>query len=525
LVSNLKSSKAASPKPAKRDRSTLRLSEVARHLVIPEGIVDTLWPLVKNRCAEFGDFFDPWQDGLGALALGIDAEGIFAATVGGIVISIPRQVAKTFLISRIVIALATLYPNMTILWTAHRTRTADQTFQELAGIVKRPGVKKYLKAGRNNGIRAANGQQEIAFANGSVIMFGAREQGFGRGFTKVDIEIFDEAQILSSAALEDMVPAANHSQFPHKALLFFMGTPPRPKDPGEEFSARRLAALDAKADSPGPIVVTGDALYVEMSADDNVGEVGGPALDDIAQIEKANPSFPHRTPLVSIKRMRKNLTDDASWRREALGVWDGDGVKLWQIVPKTTWDNLAVTPEDAPQTGDIAFGVKFSVDGMRVGVGVAIRAQPGDPVHIEALGISRIDEGLASLIDWLAEPARYTGTRIVIDGKSGADDLQNALIAAGVPKRIVTVAKPGDAISAHSAMTRAFAEGTITHIDQPGLNQAVEIAQRRPIGTLGGYGWQAATEGGDVTALDAVTLALGDLYSNRKRRYTRKAVF
>jgi len=442
------------------------------------------------------------------------------------VISIPRQVAKTFLISRIVIALATLYPNTTILWTAHRTRTADQTFQELAGIVKRPGVRKYLKlGGRNDGIRSANGQQEIAFANGSTIMFGAREQGFGRGFTKVDVEIFDEAQILSSAALEDMVPAANQSQLPHKALLFFMGTPPRPKDPGEEFSARRKAALEAKGVSTEPITVAGDALYCEMSADDNVGEPGGPALDDIAQIEKANPSFPHRTPLVSIKRMRKQLTDDDSWRREALGVWDGDGVKLWQVVPKATWDALAIAPEDAPQNGDIAFGVKFSVDVERVGVGVAIREAPGDPVHVEALGISRIDEGFASLIDWLAEPSRHTGTRIVIDGRAGAEDLKNALLAAGVPQRIVTVASPGEAVAAHSAMTRSFAEGTLTHLAQPGLNQAVEISQRRPIGSLGGYGWQAATEGGDVTAFDAVTLALGDLYSNRKRRYTGKAVF
>ena len=47
------------------DRSTLRLSEVARHVVIPEGIVDTLWFEVEERCREWGDTFDVWQDGLG----------------------------------------------------------------------------------------------------------------------------------------------------------------------------------------------------------------------------------------------------------------------------------------------------------------------------------------------------------------------------------------------------------------------------------------------------------------------------
>ena len=76
------------------DRSTLRLSEVARHVVIPEGIVDTLWFEVEERCREFGDEFDAWQDGLGQVMLGVREDGMYAATVGGITMSIARQVAK-----------------------------------------------------------------------------------------------------------------------------------------------------------------------------------------------------------------------------------------------------------------------------------------------------------------------------------------------------------------------------------------------------------------------------------------------
>jgi hypothetical protein len=73
-------------------------------------------------------------------------------------------------------------------------------------------------------------------------MFGAREQGFGRGFDEVDIEVFDEAQILTEKALEDMIAATNQSRHPHGALLFFMGTPPRPSDPGEAFGLKREGA-------------------------------------------------------------------------------------------------------------------------------------------------------------------------------------------------------------------------------------------------------------------------------------------
>ncbi|MUP49193.1 terminase, partial [Veillonellaceae bacterium M2-8] len=78
-------------------------------------------------------------------------------------------------------------------------------------------------------VRATNGQQAIEFTNGSRILFGARESGFGRGFAMVDVIVFDEAQILTENALSDMVPATNAAP---NGLVLMMGTPPRPKDPG-----------------------------------------------------------------------------------------------------------------------------------------------------------------------------------------------------------------------------------------------------------------------------------------------------
>jgi hypothetical protein len=35
-----------------------------------------------------------------------------------------------------------------------------------------------------------------------------------------------------------------------------------------------------------------------------------------------NPSYPKRTPLESMLRLRENLSDDDSWNREGRGVWD-----------------------------------------------------------------------------------------------------------------------------------------------------------------------------------------------------------
>ena len=225
--------------------SDRRLSEVARHVVIPKGIVTTGWPRIEAQCAEMGVSFDEWQRGLGLIAFGKRKNGKYAASVGGVVMSIGRQIGKTFFVGMVVIALCVLFPNTTVLWTAHRTRTATKTFKTLQGYVRRKKVAPFLKQNRSNGMRTANGEQEIEFANGSIIMFGARADGFGRGFDQVDFEVFDEAQILDEKALEDMVPATNQSTHPAGALLFYMGTPPRPVDKGEEFTNRRAKALSA----------------------------------------------------------------------------------------------------------------------------------------------------------------------------------------------------------------------------------------------------------------------------------------
>src|SRR5690606_18699053 len=151
LSSRMRAAVGTTADSALAARSTLRLSEVARHVVIPEGIVDTLWFDIEERCAEFGVAFDVWQDGLGQATFGLREDGLFAATVGGVTFSIPRQVAKTFFVSRAVVALCTMFPDLTVLWTAHRAKTATNTFQKLKGFVTRKAVRPYLVAGRNNG--------------------------------------------------------------------------------------------------------------------------------------------------------------------------------------------------------------------------------------------------------------------------------------------------------------------------------------------------------------------------------------
>lgn len=472
--------------------STRRLSEVARHVVIPSGVVSTAWPAVERRCAEFGDEFDEWQRGAGRVMLGKRASGEYAATVGGITLSIPRQVAKTFLVGRIVFALCTLFPNLTVLWTAHRTRTTSKTFGSLRGFAMRQSVSKYLRA--VNPIRSANGEQEIHFANGSVIMFGAREQGFGRGFDEVDIEVFDEAQILTEKALEDMVAATNQSRFPAGALLFFMGTPPRPTDPGEAFTARRNEALSGESE---------DAVYIECSADPDADP------DDREQWGKANPSFPHRTPLRSMLRLRKNLPSDEAWMREALGVWD-DPSLVNAVIPFERWRANGVGPVElsAPVVAvDVRTGLDQSFSIAVAGLAVV----DGEATDVVDLAVYETGRGKSWPSSYIADEVARVVAGLSLD--SVVLDVYgdgNGALLPELERVGLSVVKLNlqDMRNGTVGFVDANLNGRLKHVSHegaPALDVAVVGAVTRR--SSGAYVWDQSRADVDLTPLRAATAA------------------
>lgn len=478
-------------------RSTLRLSDVARHVVMPDGIETTGWWQIRDTCADFGVEFDGWQDGLGQLVFGRRADGKYAATVGGIVLSIPRQVGKTFFVGAVLVAFALLFPGSRILWTAHRTRTATNTFQSLQGMVRRKRVWSQVQA-----IRTANGEQEIRFRNGSVIMFGAREQGFGRGFDEVDVEVFDEAQILTIKALEDMVAATNQAKHEHGALLFFMGTPPRPTDPGEMFTAKRNKAIDGQST---------DMVYVECSADEDA------ELDDPRSVEQANPSYPDRTPHESMLRMRENLPDEASWRREALGIWDKTFTED-TLVSFDSWSACAVT--EPPAEGVKSFGIKFSADGASVAVAGAM-LESDRTVHVELVGAytGSMAMGTRQLVEWISERWRDCAA-LVVDGPSHSGAFINALHDAGVNRRVLIVPTWPNVAAGNAMFLDSVITGSMTHLAHNGqsqLDNSVLGVTKKLHGDKGAWSWVSVDGESDPLPVGAASLALYGAKTSKRR--------
>lgn len=476
---------------------TPKLSDVARHVVFPKGISETVWPRVEAKCAEFGISFDAWQKGVGTIALGLDKAGKYASTVGGVVLSIPRQVGKTFLVGMIIIALCVLFPNLTVLWTAHRTRTSSMTFATMQGMVRRKKIWPHVRA-----IRSTNGEQEIRFKNGSVIMFGAREAGFGRGFDAVDVEVFDEAQILTEKALEDMVPATNASKQSTGALLFFMGTPPRPSDPGEEFTNRRLKAIGGKSKN---------MVYVEFSAD------GDADPDDHAQWEKANPSYPSRTPLESMQRMREQLTDDDSFRREAMGIWDAAGTP--EVIDVASWSRV----KDAASMPVDRLTLAIDVAPDRSVATVALAGQRADGLwHVEVDEQKRSVEWVSAWVASRAEKNRLHA--VVVDPMTGlVEERRGRNYLVGTDVVVTLAAAEGrDMAIACGKFFDAVMEASpkLRHTDQPQLNVALSVARKRPL--AGAWAWNRKDAASDITPIVASTLALWGAQKDDVERPTRR---
>lgn len=472
--------KPSSRRPPAGRPPNRKLSDVAT-VVSPKGVVSTGWPAVEQKCADMGISFRWWQKPIGQIILSKRADGKYAATIGGTGLSIPRQVGKTFLVGAIIFALCLLRPGLTVIWTAHRLRTAEETFGKMQNFAKKKKIAPHM-------LRPilGSGEEAIRFRNGSRILFGARERGFGRGFDEVDVVIYDEAQILTENALDDMVPAMNQSRQPDGALLLFMGTPPKPTDPGEVFTRMRAEALSGEDEDTGWIEFSADKGYTPTPLPAKLTEA------DWAQVAKANPSFPEDTPREAILRMRKKLGSE-SFLREGLGIWDEFDANL--LFPN--WFKLSADPT-RPTTFAIASDVQKKV--LRLGCSDGTYVGLVTPAAFE--GLEKIPRSRET--EFVAEVARITkehgGAPVGLQERGPAWTLKEALEKAGVRVVPVTFA---EFVQAGADFETAASDGVLRHSDDPELNDAVSSAMWRVVNDQ----LVLSRKTGDASALEAALIA------------------
>lgn len=444
----------------------------ARHAVAPAGIVSTGWPRIKRTCSNIGWRFDPWQDATGRLILAKAEGGKWAADLS--ILSIPRQVGKSYLLGCIIFALCLLQPKLRVIWTSHHTATTEEMFEAMKELAAHKRVAPHVV----KCIALQGSRWRIVFRNGSRIDFGARSQGFGRGKAKVGVLVLDEFQHITGRALANLAPTTNTSDNP---LILCAGTPPGPQVSGEAFTQRRRAALEGMAD---------DTLFVEFSADQDADP------DDRRQWAKANPSFPKRTQERAFLLLRKVLDPD-DFRREALGIWDPVD-KRANVMP--SWPHCLTTPNSAKPA---ALGVAMDLDRVWLSLGAASADDVphlGSVVRVRAADPTR---GKAFFVAEVARIAKEHAVPVALDNKGPAADLRPDLEAAGCQ---VLPASLDDYVTACSDLYDAVEAKEVTHGGYAELDAAVAAAGWRSVNAEGGRRvW--SRKSGDVSMLEAVTLA------------------
>lgn len=453
-----------------------------RHRVLPADIAyDGHAAIADVLTRSMRVHLDPWQLDISRYANALTAEGTYAAQT--VAISIPRQAGKTFTAyTALVIARCLLTPGTFVVWSAHHSSVASETANEMVRLIEsNPYLLSKVKNGVD-GLKTAKGREEIVWSNGSRIVFKARENGALRGVPKVRILVLDEAQIMGESVLSDVIPTLNAATNPQVVVI---GTPPKPGDRGDYFTALRDAALSGE---------TSDVFYVEYSAPEDYG------MDDEEGWVHANPSFASgRTPRASMVRMRVNFTSDDDFAREALGRWDR--ADNGEIIPEEPW--LLAQDATSMATSDKSISIDVSPDGATAAVVLAGR-RPDGRRHIELLDLRPGTAWVTPFVKGVLQ-ANPDIRAVVLDVGSSSRVLVDSFNEAKIR---YTAPRVNDIGASCLGFLNGILTGEIVHTGQPQLNLARQGARKRTLGETGMWAWSRKNSTTDISPIVAATLAL-----------------
>lgn len=419
---------------------------------------------------------DPWQRTVLEDMLGERADGRWSAFEAGMLI--PRQNGKGAVLEARELAGLFLFGEQLIIHSAHEFKTAVEAFRRLRALLDvldppdGSGKRKRVKA-----VTTAAGNEGVELFTGQRVKFLARSRLSGRGFSG-DTVILDEAQELSTAAIEAILPTLSARPNPQ---VIYAGTVPTPENDAEHWTSLR----DRGRAGGDPSLA-----WLEWSPGEDWDD-----LDDLDAWARSNPALGYRLTEEAIARERATFTADG-FARERLSIWPSLG--SGGVIPLATWAAL----EDRDSTADdpVVFAADVTPDRDQASVSVAGR-RPDGLTHVELLdarpGVGWVVPRLLELIE------RWRPASTVLDGAGPAASLITELQTRGVEP---LVTGPRDMARACGAFYDAAVNDRLRHTGRPELADALGGAKTRPLGDAWAWSRRFGTNT-DITPLVAVTLA------------------
>lgn len=430
---------------------------------------------------------DEWQKYVLINSLGERPNGRWAAPTVGLVVG--RQNGKnTILEARELVGLFA-FGERTIIHSAHEQATSSEHFRRLLALIE--GVPEFDR--RVLRVVHGKGSEALELRSKQRVLFKTRTGGGARGFTEVELLVFDEAMILAAAAKAALIPTQAASSMTGNTQTFYAASAvdqQNTKHDGIELARIREQAIKGHA----------SIAYFEFSAPgDDPATVTAEEAADPAVWALANPGLGIRISEEWVEHERTVELGAREFAVERLGVgdWPATDGSADRVIDLAKWN--ALTDTESRIVGPACFALDVSPDRSSASIGAA--GARGDGLgHVEVIDAAR---GTGWIVDRLVHlVVAHENAGVLCDGSGPAAALIPELEKRGVE---VTTVNAKEYAAACGVLFDAVENEKLRHLGTVALSAAVAGAVKRPLGDA--YAWSRKNSTVDITSLVACTLA------------------
>jgi hypothetical protein len=378
-----------------------------------------------------------------------------------------------------------------VMHTAHEFPTStEHQLRLMAFIQDSPAL--HAKVRDKGGYKTANGQESINLKSGARILFKARTNQGGRGYSG-DLLVWDEAMKLPTATVAAQKPMlrASQSSMGQKTIYAGSAVDQESHEHGVPFALIRERGLERN-----PAV-----CYFEWSAPfDHPAEMDYNVLLDRSWWPVANPSMPEG--LISEAYMADEV-DTMPARAVAVelanvGDWPRtDGLEQ-SVITAEAWDALLDEGSQLQEGFVLAFDVSPERHTTVAACGVNQDGRFHVEVHEHRPGTSWLPARLFEMV----ENGNPSG--VFCDGLGPSASMIKECDDAGVT---VEALSTSDHTRACGRIVDLVADDRLRHLGSQELRDAVLGAAQRPVGDA--WAWSRKNSSVNIAPLVAVTLGLG----------------
>ncbi len=414
----------------------------------------------------------PWQRRVVNVALEVNAAG--RLVYGDVVLTVPRQSGKSFLLLVLQLTRALLEPRSSIVYSAQsaldaRKKLADDWLPMVLASPLASQVTPFLAPGR----------EAMRFANGSLQQLVASTATAGHGLV-VDLGILDEAFSQRDARWEQAIrPAQMTRPDPQLWIVSTAGVLSTSEYLWERVQGGRLAV---EAD------VREALAYFEWSAEDDAD----PA--DPETWRSCMPALGHTVSEDTVAVAQRSMPR-GEFARAYLNRWVA--VTGEALIGVEHWQSLA--EPDAPRPEWVVFAVDISPQNRSAAI-VAV-GQDGDLLRLAVLESGPNTEWLPGALERLC--GEYGSPQVLVDGRAVAASLPEIERAAGFK---VTELAAREVAQAAEFFLKLTNESRLRHRGERELTIAIDSAAQRPLADS--WAWSRRRSAGDISPLVAASLGV-----------------